>query len=716
MLANVSTNDFIAVGKKKLDQKRLPPAAMYSGGGDSPTASDKQQGRRGKRTKRDLGRGGKAPLPRIEPSSERGSSDTGRSAGDSRTEASGMSGYNPLPAIAVMGADGEGELNSSSHLVGADVRRGPAEARVNQANELMDAADGVDKVHGSERDRQRRAHQERMATRQKHRQANQVIKIEAYAEGAEKVESRIDAERERQRKAFEQRLGTRVAKTGSGDVGGPAVAGSPREVAAATKIQATYRGYQVRSKQKNRKKKGKDGRRKKKKKKAKDKRSGGGGGDGNVDSGEVAAGSVAKGDPNNPMTTSDLLKVNRIPTPDLSISEADMTELQNSSATKVQKAYRGYRVRKSREVPPLRKARLERERREQEQKEAQKRADADALQVAGAGSKKPSGRVGRGPSKKKIGETGRGVVSSPEGVTEATQLERQSSRFSHKGIEDRRLVEEAYEIGDKIGDGNFAVVKKCVHRGTGILYALKIIDKSKTRGAKETKMIENEVKTMRAIKHPNCVNLYDVYDTPDELFLVMELVEGGDLFDRIVEKGKYQESDAIRLVRNMATALEHMHSKNIIHRDLKPENLLVTKDSMGRDTIKLADFGLSMKIEGPLKTICGTPTYVAPEIIAETPEGYGLEVDLWATGVIAYIMLCGFPPFASASKVQKDLFKKIKLGKFTFPSPYWDGISENAKDLVRKLLVVEPGKRYTAAQLLAHPWIANEATVATDLS
>merc|ERR1711918_244714 len=113
------------------------------------------------------------------------------------------------------------------------------------------------------------------------------------------------------------------------------------------------------------------------------------------------------------------------------------------------------------------------------------------------------------------------------------------------------------------------------------------------------------------------------------------------------------------------------------------------------------------------RTICGTPTYVAPEIISDSPQGYGLQVDLWATGVIAYIMLCGFPPFASASKNQKDLFRKIKSGKFSFPSPYWDGISEEAKDLIRNLLEVDPNERYNAEQLLQHPWIAKvpEASV-----
>ena len=150
---------------------------------------------------------------------------------------------------------------------------------------------------------------------------------------------------------------------------------------------------------------------------------------------------------------------------------------------------------------------------------------------------------------------------------------------------------------------------------------------------------------------------------------------------------------------------QYLHSRDIIHRDLKPENLLVCQDSRGRDIVKLGDFGLSMIVTEPLHTVCGTPTYVAPEIIGETPGGYGLEVDMWAVGVITYILLCGFPPFASASKNQRDLFEKIKLGKFSFPNPYWEGVSDMAKNVVSGLQQVDRTKRLTALQLLKHPWL-----------
>eukprot|EP00039_Didymoeca_costata_P012142 m.173781 g.173781 ORF g.173781 m.173781 type:complete len:573 (-) comp15394_c2_seq1:70-1788(-) len=418
-----------------------------------------------------------------------------------------------------------------------------------------------------------------------------------------------------------------------------------------------------------------------------------------------------------------LLTMDRIPTPDLTISAEESEKLRNTAATEIQAAYRGYRVRRKSLEKVSEEKKLEAIKEKDQSKHRATRGKSGTVRVK-TGSKlspalspTPSNRFSPSPETSVHGrastssKTPTARSSSTGGRTLKTELVRQTSRFSHKGIEDRRLVDEAYDIKKKIGDGNFAVVKQCIHRNSGKQYALKIIDKSKTRGVKETKMIENEVKTMRTIDHPNCVALIDVYDTPEELFLVLELVEGGDLFDRIVEKGKYEEPAAKLLVRDLATAIQHMHSKQIIHRDLKPENLLVTVDNNGYDRIKLADFGLSLVVDKPLHTVCGTPTYVAPEIISETPEGYGLKVDLWATGVIAYILLCGFPPFAAANKAQNDLFRKIRSGKFSFPSPYWDKISHEAKDLIRKLLLVNPKERYDANQLLAHPWLASASHV-----
>ncbi|KAB1281901.1 Serine/threonine-protein kinase DCLK2 [Camelus dromedarius] len=283
--------------------------------------------------------------------------------------------------------------------------------------------------------------------------------------------------------------------------------------------------------------------------------------------------------------------------------------------------------------------------------------------------------------------------------------------MSPEGVNGNRCSEsstllEKYKIGKVIGDGNFAVVKECMDRSTGKEFALKIIDKAKCCGKEH--LIENEVSILRRVKHPNIIMLVEEMETATELFLVMELVKGGDLFDAITSSTKYTERDGSAMVYNLASALRYLHALSIVHRDIKPENLLVWLGTIiiiiiiiiitiiiiiiiiiitawevceypdGTKSLKLGDFGLATVVEGPLYTVCGTPTYVAPEIIAET--GYGLKVDIWAAGVITYILLCGFPPFRSENNLQEDLFDQILAGKLEFPAPYWDNITDSAKD------------------------------------
>ncbi|XP_059198347.1 serine/threonine-protein kinase DCLK2 isoform X2 [Centropristis striata] len=270
---------------------------------------------------------------------------------------------------------------------------------------------------------------------------------------------------------------------------------------------------------------------------------------------------------------------------------------------------------------------------------------------------------------------------------------------------------EKYKIGKVIGDGNFAVVKECVEKSTGKEFALKIIDKAKCSGKEH--LIENEVAVLRRVKHPNIIMLIEEVDTSSELYLVMELVKGGDLFDAITSSAKYTERDASIMVYNLAGALKYLHSMNIVHRDIKPENLLVFEYPDGTKSLKLGDFGLATVVEGPLYTVCGTPTYVAPEIISES--GYGLKVDIWAAGVITYILLCGFPPFRSESNLQEDLFDQILLGRLDFPSPYWDNITDSAKELIGKMLQVNAEARYTAQDILSHPWVTDDAVMENNM-
>ncbi|XP_034461073.1 serine/threonine-protein kinase DCLK1-like isoform X2 [Hippoglossus hippoglossus] len=271
-------------------------------------------------------------------------------------------------------------------------------------------------------------------------------------------------------------------------------------------------------------------------------------------------------------------------------------------------------------------------------------------------------------------------------------------------------ITERYKVGRTLGDGNFAVVRECVEKSTGREFALKIISKDKCRGKEH--MIQSEVSILRRVKHPNIVLLIEEMDTQGELYLVMELVKGGDLFDAITSSNKYTERDASCMLFNLASAIKYLHGLNIVHRDIKPENLLVYEHVDGSKSLKLGDFGLATIVNGPLYTVCGTPTYVAPEIVAET--GYGLKIDIWAAGVITYILLCGFPPFRGGDKDQEDLFEHILSGQLDFPSAYWDNVSDPAKTLINGMLQVEAELRYTAAQVLEHPWVNDEGASEND--
>jgi len=203
------------------------------------------------------------------------------------------------------------------------------------------------------------------------------------------------------------------------------------------------------------------------------------------------------------------------------------------------------------------------------------------------------------------------------------------------------------------------------------------------------------------------------------MYIVLELVSGGELFDRIIAKGHYSEKDAAHLIHEVVCAIGYLHEVGVVHRDLKPENLLYAshdESDPNYDVIKVADFGLAKVITGggtggggsdtSMTTTCGTPGYVAPEVLEQNAGGYGPEVDCWSIGVILYILLCGFPPFYDESNAV--LFQLIKKGQYTMPSPYWDDVSDGAKDLVKKLLTVDPKQRANIKQILAHPWIVSK--------
>ncbi|KAF9372958.1 hypothetical protein BGX21_004618, partial [Mortierella sp. AD011] len=260
---------------------------------------------------------------------------------------------------------------------------------------------------------------------------------------------------------------------------------------------------------------------------------------------------------------------------------------------------------------------------------------------------------------------------------------------------------------------------------TGKRYAVKVVSKKLMEGKEH--MIRNEIAILRRISvgHANILTLADYFETMNNLYLVTELAEGGELFDRICRKGSYYERDAANLVRTICSAVEYLHEQGIVHRgeatkkeklllfiiitkahDLKPENLLF-KTAAEDSQLLIADFGLSKIIDHEkfrlLTTTCGTPGYMAPEIFQKS--GHGKPVDMWAIGVITYFLLCGYTPFDRQNSM--DEMNAILHAEYHFePTEYWRNVSDSAKDFVTKLLTVDPNQRMTATEALKHPWLA----------
>merc|ERR1712137_1400189 len=260
-------------------------------------------------------------------------------------------------------------------------------------------------------------------------------------------------------------------------------------------------------------------------------------------------------------------------------------------------------------------------------------------------------------------------------------------------------IEDVYSFEKELGRGAFSVVKLGRHKKTKEEVAIKVIEKKNVE--QDLHRLATEMQVLKSVDHPNIIKLKEIFETDEMLYIVTEVVTGGELFDRIVDKGSYSERDAAILVQKLVTAIEYLHSKNIVHRDLKPENLLL-KSSEQDTEIKLADFGLSKVLgqEVMMQTACGTPGYVAPEILQSSESGYGKEVDMWSVGVITYILLCGFPPFYNDNVAQ--LFESIINADFDYPAEYWDHISDDAIDFIDCLLIADPTKRLTATSALQH--------------
>eukprot|EP01028_Stygiella_incarcerata_P002931 TRINITY_DN1559_c0_g1_i1.p1 TRINITY_DN1559_c0_g1~~TRINITY_DN1559_c0_g1_i1.p1 ORF type:complete len:289 (+),score=83.82 TRINITY_DN1559_c0_g1_i1:103-969(+) len=265
-----------------------------------------------------------------------------------------------------------------------------------------------------------------------------------------------------------------------------------------------------------------------------------------------------------------------------------------------------------------------------------------------------------------------------------------------------------YELESVIGQGKFSTVRRVRDRKTGETFAVKIIDrKSIDKGT-----IDMEIMLLKTLKHRSIVKMIDYYESTRRVYLFMPLLEGGELFERLVNDHPdgYSEADASRIIRTILEAVAYMHSNGIAHRDLKPENILYATKAHD-SPLMITDFGLA-KITTPevmMKTACGTPTYVAPEVLLAEEDGttYGLQADMWSVGVIAYVLLCGYPPFFSPTDDPDELFDHIIDGEFDFPQDPWASISFYAKDFIRNLLTKDPRARLEAKKALDHPWLRN---------
>ncbi|XP_075890003.1 calcium/calmodulin-dependent protein kinase type II delta 1 chain isoform X3 [Nelusetta ayraudi] len=267
-----------------------------------------------------------------------------------------------------------------------------------------------------------------------------------------------------------------------------------------------------------------------------------------------------------------------------------------------------------------------------------------------------------------------------------------------------------YQLYEELGKGAFSIVRRCMKISSGQEYAAKIIN-TKKLSARDHQKLEREARICRLLKHPNIVRLHDSISEEGFHYLVFDLVTGGELFEDIVAREYYSEADASHCIQQILEAVLHCHQMGVVHRDLKPENLLLASKLKGA-AVKLADFGLAIEVQGDQQAwfgFAGTPGYLSPEVLRKDP--YGKPVDMWACGVILYILLVGYPPFWDED--QHRLYQQIKAGAYDFPSPEWDTVTAEAKDLINKMLTINPAKRVTATDALKHPWICQRSTVAS---
>uniref|UniRef100_A0A8C5I555 Ribosomal protein S6 kinase n=1 Tax=Gouania willdenowi TaxID=441366 RepID=A0A8C5I555_GOUWI len=270
------------------------------------------------------------------------------------------------------------------------------------------------------------------------------------------------------------------------------------------------------------------------------------------------------------------------------------------------------------------------------------------------------------------------------------QLHGGSSKFS-----------DLYELQEDIGVGSYSICKRCVHRVSGMDYAVKIIDKSKRDPSEEIEIL------MRYGQHPNIITLKDVYDEGRYVYVVTELMKGGELLDKILRQKFFSEREASAVLYTITKTVDYLHCQGVVHRDLKPSNILYMDDSGNPDSIRICDFGFAKQLRGGnglLLTPCYTANFVAPEVLMR--QGYDAACDIWSLGVLLYTMLAGYTPFANGpNDTPEEILLRIGSGKFSLSGGNWDTVSDTSKDLLSHMLHVDPHKRYTAEQVLKHSWI-----------
>jgi len=282
------------------------------------------------------------------------------------------------------------------------------------------------------------------------------------------------------------------------------------------------------------------------------------------------------------------------------------------------------------------------------------------------------------------------VITIPDGIKKAS-------------TEVQKKFDEVYSKGEKLGEGAFSIVYKGTRKSDNKVVAIKCVNKV-GQSPDVIKLLKREISVMQKLHNPNIVCLLDVYENDESITMVLEYVDGGELYDHIIERGSYSEKEAADITAQLLSALSYMHENGVAHRDLKPENLLCEK---GSNVVKIADFGLSkdFSMASVMQTCCGSPSYVSPEVLSGGV--YDTSCDVWSLGVITYVLLSGYLPFFADT--QPELFDKIMEGSFEFSQPIWENISDEAKDFVTQCLILDASSRPSAAQLLKHPWIANRS-------